>query len=500
MTEPKTAETGSLRAFLGRRQHPFKILGYTSKTLWLLAIPIVKNIAVYRFDIRGWISSYWPDIIMILSMLGFAVFRWLFVFYRIEEDGITAHFGPFGIMRKKVYFSEITSFSTVQGYVYRLVNACVMYIETNANSVPKTDLKLVLSEKSVDKIYSAVTAVSEGEVRYSVSPKKSEMLIFSLIFSSTVSGILLFAAFTYELYRLVGQELETQLFERVNGKITELDQKYLGISRIVPDSILLLGGLIAGGWLLSFVSNLMAHWNFTVTRRGGQLIMTSGLITRRRSVLSRDKINYLDIRQTLLMKLRHISSVHVCCTGYGVHRGQSSALIPITTNYEMTASLRLIVPDHGRHHVGLRTGKKDTARFIVMPVLCCFVPVAAGSILKILLDRWHSEINILMLVSTLPLMWLVAVKAMASRLTSVGMTGDTCTLCYCRGFEYHKVIINTRNITKTEVTQSFIQKFGGTCTLKIYTDSERRKVHKISKLNYGELMALGWEQLKVPEV
>lgn len=490
-----TAERGSLCEFLGRRQHPFKILGYTSKTLWLLAIPIIKNIAVYRFDIKGWISTYWLDLIMIVSMLGFAVFRWLFVFYRIEDDGITAHFGPFGIMRKKIYFSEITSFSTVQGYVYRLVNACVMYIETNANSVPKTDLKLLLSEKSVDKIYSAVTAASEGEVSFSVSPKKRELLIFSLIFSSTVSGIVLFAAFTYELYRLVGQELETQLFERVNGKLTEIDQKYLGISRMVPDSILLLSGLIAGGWLISFISNLMAHWQFTVTRRGRQLIITSGLITRRRSVLSRDKINCFDIRQTLLMKMWHISSVHVSCTGYGVHRGQSSALIPITTNREMTASMRMIEPEQGHQRTGLKTGKKDTARFIMMPVICCFVPVAAGTVLKMLLDRWHSEINILMLVSTLPLIWLVAVKAAASRLTSVGMTSDTCTLCYCRGFEFHKVIINTRNITKTEVTQSIIQKFGGTCTLKIYTDSERRKVHKVSRLRYNELMALGWEQL-----
>lgn len=495
MSEKRPDETGALRAFLGRRQHPIKILGYTSKTLWLLAIPLIKNIAVYRFDIGGWLSTYWLDLIMILSMLGFAVFRWLFVFYRIEEDGISSHFGPFGIMRKKIYFSEITSFSTVQGYVYRLVNACVMYIETNANSVPKTDLKLVLSEKSVDRIYEAVTAASEGEVRFSVSPKKRELLIFSLLFSSTVSGIVLFAAFTYELYRLVGQELEEQLFRRVNGKITEIDRKYLGISKMVPESILILGGLIAGGWLLSFVSNLMAHWRFTVTRRGRQLIITSGIITRRRSVLSRDKINYFDIRQTLLMKLWHISSVHVFCTGYGVHRGQSSALIPITTNREMAASMKLIEPEHGHQRVGLKTGKKDTARFIVMPVICCFVPVAAGSVLKILIDRWHSEINILMLVSTLPLIWLVVVKAAAARLTSVGMTSDTCTLCYCKGFEFHKVIINNRSITKTEVTQSFIQRLGGTCTLKIYTDSERKKVHKISRLDYEGLMALGWEQL-----
>ena len=93
-----TAERGSLCEFLGRRQHPIKILGYTSKTLWLLAIPIIKNIAVYRFDIKGWISTYWLDLIMIVSMLGFAVFRWLFVFYRIEDDGITAHFGKHEIL------------------------------------------------------------------------------------------------------------------------------------------------------------------------------------------------------------------------------------------------------------------------------------------------------------------------------------------------------------------------------------------------------------------
>ena len=82
-----------------------------------------------------------------------------------------------------------------------------MFIETNADSLPKTDIKLVLSERCVNEIYEAVTAQGRKLPKFSVSPKKTYLLIFSLLFSSTLSGMILFGTFMFEVYRLVGKEL-----------------------------------------------------------------------------------------------------------------------------------------------------------------------------------------------------------------------------------------------------------------------------------------------------
>lgn len=471
-----------VREFLHRRQHPIKIIGYTSKTLWLLLIPIVKNIITLEFDIQGWIRTHWLDGIIISFIVGFAVFRWMFVYYRIEEDGIEAHFGPFGIIRTKVYFSEITTFSTNQGYLYRAVGACTMYIETNADSVPRTDMKLVLSDKSVKEIYEIVSARSNKQPSFSVAPRKRHLAVFSLLFSSPISGIILFMTFIYELYRLVGQEMEKQLFSTVNGKIVQIDSATLGLFRAVPGTIAMIGGVIAGGWLLSFITNMLSYWKFTSARRGRQFFIASGFIRRKRSILNRDRVNYFDVRRTLMMRLFHISSVHICCTGYGVRKSETSALIPITTDREMEASLKILEPSLVQAPPEIHTGKRDLGRFLTLPLIMCAVPIAAGTFMKYLIDRWHSEINILMVVMTLPLLWQVIIKLVAAFTTSVGMKHDVCTLCYCRDSMYHTVSIPKKNVSKLRIKQNVFQRKSRTCTLYIYTDSERRRVHRIMGL------------------
>ena len=471
-----------LREFLRRRQHPIKIIGYTSKTLWLLLIPIVKNIITFEFDIQGWIRTHWLDAIVIAFIVGFAVFRWLFVFYRIEDDGIEAHFGPFGIIRTKVYFSEITTFSTNQGYIYRAVGACTMYIETNADSLPRTDMKLVISEKSVKEIYDIVAARSDRQPSFSVAPRKRHLAVFSLLFSSPISGIILFMTFIYELYRLVGQEMEKQLFDTVNGRLVQIDSEFLGIFRAVPGTIAMIGGVIAGGWLLSFVTNLLSYWKFTSARRGRQYFITSGFIRRKRSILNRDRVNYFDVRRTLMMRLFRISSVHICCTGYGVRKSDTSALIPITTDSEMEASMKILAPSLKQAPPEIRTGRRDLGRFVALPLMMCLIPIAAGTFMKYMIDRWHSEINILMIIMTLPLIWQVIIKLAAAFTTSVGMKNDVCTLCYCRDSMYHTVSIPKKNVSKLRIKQNLTQRMSRTCTLFIYTDSERRRVHKIMGL------------------
>ena len=476
-----------LHEFLRRRQHPIKILGYTSKVLWLLLIPLAKNFVASSFDIQGWIRTYWLDLFTILFIVGIAVFRWLFVFYRIEEDRITTHTGPFGMIRTTIYFSQITAMRVRQGFLYKAVNAATMNIETSAVSLTSNEMKLVISEKSIEEIYRIVSSRSEGEPAFTVMPKKSQMLIFSLFFSSTFSGLILFATVVWQAYRLVGREMEQQVADKVNGEFTKIDSMTLRLSETVPQAVLIVGGLIAGGWLISFVSNLMSNWNFRAMRRGGQIITESGAFQRTRKILNRDKINYFDIRQSLTMKIARISSVHILCAGYSERKKDTAALIPITGNDDMMASLRLLEPELGKQRSQAGTGPGAVARFIIPPIVMSLVPVAGGTVAKLLLKRWEAEITIFMLALTAPLLWLIVVQFFAARYTTVGMTNDTCTLSYCKLYQFHRIVVPVGKITRMDVSQNPFQRMSGTCTLTVYTDSEKRIAHRIGRLRYADV-------------
>ena len=482
----KSGGRSLLREFLRRRQHPVKIIGYTSKTLWLLVIPIAKNIVASNFDIQGWLRTYWLEFITILVIVGWAVFRWLFVFYRIYGDRITVHAGPFGLIRTTVYFGEITALRTEQGYLYRAVKACTLYIETQAVSLTNNEIKLVISKKSTDEIFKVVSGRSEGEPAFTVAPRRRHMLVFSLIFSSTLSGIIVFGAVTFQMYRIVGGELERQVANKVNSGLTEIDSHLLGLSKTVPQAVLFVGAVIAGGWLISFVSSLLENWSFRATRRGGQLLVESGAVKSVRKVIERHSISCFDLHQTLLMKFTRICSVHILCAGYSKSKRQTAALIPIATYGEMAASMRLLAPELGKHRTVIYPARGALRRYTIVPLIMSTLPIVLGTIAKQFSDRWHSEINIFMLAVTVPIVWKTVVAGFASKLTSFGITKDTLTVSYCKGYQFHRVVVPRGNITEMTVVQNFFQRKNGTCTLLVCTDSETVKQHRVYGLPYKE--------------
>lgn len=471
-----------LKGFFKHRQHPIKLLNYTSKNIWLLLIPLGKYLIANKFDFQSWIRTNWLDILTIVCIFAFAVLRWIFIYYETESDGIVAHTGLFGMMTTKVYYSEITTMSCCQSYIQRLFNACTMYIETNAKAISDTEIKLVLREKSVDEIYEYVTEQCKNRPRMTVKPKKKYLLAFSFLFSSALSGMILFATFMFELYRLVGREIEEKLINRVNGELNKMNSDLLKFTSSIPKIILIIAALILGGWFVSFIANLMRHWSFKATRCGSQLIIESGIITRRRHVINRSKINYFDYQKSLLMKLFRICSVTIHCTGYGVRHREISVLIPITTLSEVRSSLKILEPDIPHTVIEIKTGAKDIPRFMFMPVVWGFIPPIAGAVLKFLLPMWRDEVDILMVLAMIPFAWKLIVSIVASFNTSVGFKNGYCTLRYCHFYKFHKIIMPKENISKTVVSQTWFQKVSHTCNLKIYTNSEKVRFHRLKNL------------------
>lgn len=135
-----------LKNFFAHRQHPIMILSYTTKYMWLLAIPLAKYLIAAKFNFQSWFQAHWVDILTITFIFGYAFLRWIFVYYELEEDCIIAHTGYFGITRTKVYFAEISSLSLSQGYISRLIHSCAVYIDTDAKSLQNADIMLTLKK------------------------------------------------------------------------------------------------------------------------------------------------------------------------------------------------------------------------------------------------------------------------------------------------------------------------------------------------------------------
>ena len=479
--------TGVVSRFFRHRQHPIKMIDYTSRNLWLLLIPLSKYLIASRFNFQDWIRTNWVDILAISGIFTIAVLRWIFVRFDIDADGITAHTGLFGVVRTKVYFSEITTVSFCQSWINRPFKAHTIYIETNARTVSKEDVRLVLSQRNADILYRFIGYDERDKPNVTYSPRKTHLMVFSLLFSSALSGVILYGTFMFEAYKIVGIEIEQELIARVNGEFTKIDERFLRLSETIPKAVLLLGGIVILGWFISFLATLVRHWSFTVSRTKSRLFVKSGVLIKRRHIINREKVNYYDLRQTLLMKIFKICSVTLDCTGYGKSRREISALIPITTYEQMNASLKMLVPELPRPRPEIRTGRNDVGRFVFIPIVLCFIPPVIRHFIRYLVSDWHREINSIMAILMIPLVWLVIVKAAAAFNTSVGFNERGCAVSYCKMFQFHKIFLPKSNISKIRITRDPFQMINKTCTLWIYTCGEKEKFHKMKSMPYDEI-------------
>lgn len=470
-----------VKEFFACRQHPIRILGYTTKSFWLLLIPLTRSLVAMRFDIAQWLKGWWLDILVITVIFAYAFFRWFFITFRIHSDHITARTGYFGLCRTKIYYSTACSVSFSQGAFYRMFRAYKLFIDTNSGNSSSSDLTLTFKKSDFEKLLASAKNSDPSGRKFSYTPKRFSVFIFSLVFSSTLSGVILFATLIIQASRIIGRELEERFLHTVN----EYAQK---LAIRLPRYVVMIALIVILGWLYSFLVNLFRHWSFALSRRGDRIIIQSGIVTKRTHVISADKINYFDIQQSFLMKMFSICSVHIQCAGYGKGRREIAALIPISTFSEVESTLKLIAPEVPLPEMTLHSRPRNIMRFLWPPIWMAMLLPIADYVLISLFPGWREVIRFVAVIGEIPCVWLLAVKFSAAFLTGAGDSDGHLSLSFCKYYGFHRIIVDKSKISKVTVFQSPTQYLFKNCTLVFYTFGESISSHKVKNLPLSEAM------------
>lgn len=457
------------------RQHPIKILSYTTGNFWLLLIPLSRSLVAMKFDIASWLKGAWLDILIVSAIFLFAAIRWFFTIFDIDDEGITKRTGFVITMTDKIFFSQITSLCVGQGLFNRPLRSCVVYIDTNSGGSSRSDIKLLMRKKDATHLFDIVNSHSPTTVRYTFSPRRLHLVIFSLVFSSSLTGVILFATVMYQASKIVGREFEERLLITFNELTKTLAYR-------LPPVMAAIGFVILGGWLISFTCNLLRYWSFTVTRRGERMVIKSGFMTKYANVINTDKINFTDIRQNLPMKIFRVSSVHIHCSGYGKGRTKLAVLLPITTRYEVFDSLHMLMPSQPSVKIDIRPKLRNIMRFLWPPIILAVSEPIIVIIAYRIFPNWRDMIFWIGLIFIVPAAWFLIVKLFAFFNTGVGENDNCIILSYCSFFEFHTVIVPKSHICKITISRSFFQRFGKSCNLNFFTYSESTRCHRTKNL------------------
>ena len=464
-----------------RRQHGIKILGYTTKNFWLLLIPLIRGLAALRFDFYSWLEGAWLDVLVLTAMLGFAVARWYCTSFEAREGGITINSGVVLKKRFFVTYDKITAATAEHTIWLRPFRAANLYLDTDTGLMKKADITLTVRSRDCEDIFALLPNERTAAVSY--RPSKINLAVFSVFFSSTISGVVFISTLLIQSGKLVGKELEEYFIESFNHAAGKLA---LGL----PPLAVGVSALIIFGWLVSFIGNTLRHFDFRIVRRGGGIHIETGMLNLRRYYISVRKINYADLRQTLSAKLFRICSVHVSCSGYGKAKNEIPVFVPITTGKEAFSTLKLLLPMYDFPKVTVLPPASVIFSYLWLPILMIFGFLLIAFAAVVIFPGLSAIILFAAVMAEIPSVWLLLAKLAAFFTTGIGADGDTLALKYCFGYAFHTVFVHRERIAKVVFTRSIFQIVPKTCTVRIYTNLEHTKCHIVRNLPLTEAQRL----------
>lgn len=466
------------------RQHPIRILELTTKNFWLLAIPLVRGLIALQFDVYNWLRGAWLDIVVILFIGGTAFFRWYSVNYQINDNSIKYTKGIFYRAEMAISYSCITAVMAEKRFFFRPIHAVNVHFDTNTGSSQRADFQITIREKEYDELFKKLAVINKSiSMKVIYRPSKLNLLVFSLIFSSTLSGVIFLSTLLIQSSKIVGESLEEKLFTVVTDVSEQLA---LGL----PPLAVAISIVFFAGWLFSFISNSLRYMAFRIQRSGHIIDIKTGFFTKRRYHINAKKINYVDLRQNLITKIFSISSVHVNCAGYGKGKNEIPVFIPITTKSQVYSSLQLLLPDISITKKGIKPKKMFFFRFIWLPFCALLALPVVNYFAAEFLPKWEDIINFLTIMTAIPMAWLLIVKITALLTTNIQADKFNFCLRYCTKFAFHTVIIPKEKIAKIVIRQHIFQITTNGCDVRIYTNSEFTRAHRIIALPLDQVSRL----------
>jgi putative membrane protein len=465
-----------------RLQHPLAIIDAFFRYIILLLLPLVRSITLFTTDLRTWLQGVWIDVLVLLAIILFGTLRWNCIRVRIEEDGVLHRAGIWMIREQRIPFSHISSVIAEHSWYLRPFSAVRVRIETDAGNDELPDVRLLLREKDADALLAGVSGYLRDEQvmvrRY--EPRSLYVGLLSFVTSDSLTGVLFAATLISQTGKLLGEEAEDRLITSLT-RMMELAASWL------PPVAAIIGCTLLGGWLIDFVSNLIRHLRFRAVRQGSALFVRCGIFTEREYTLAAERVNFLQLRQSLLTRLIGYYAGMINCTGYGKGKNELSVLLPAVGEDDLRRSLNLILPElrptGNRWHPPARTLWR-----ILWPalLLCTVVGFTWRTALRWLPSLWELVL-FLGAMLMLPSIWWLMVRLVSFFHTGIGCRKDTFTFRGVSGFRFFTIVCRADKIAKMQVTRTIFQQQNGCGDLRIWFRSEKKRSLLVPNLRIEDI-------------
>ncbi|MDJ0838568.1 MAG: PH domain-containing protein [Acidobacteriota bacterium] len=428
---------------------------------------------------------------IMVAFIRFGTYR-----YKLDEGHVTIREGLLSRKVRRIPVRRIHNINTSQNVLARMLGVLRLDIETAGGGASEASL-IALSRESVSRIQEYVrrekgkAAGDEEDQLEPISQQSEAQIIHTVtpfdifLAGATTSrlGVIFIAGFAILEYT----NLE---WEDIVLKVRDLLGLFSGSEQMVTAGVFLVVLLVLVSWLLSIATAFIRWHGFTISRRGEDLEIRTGLLTLRQYTLPLDKIQALQCETTAIRRPFRLFRIRVRSAGHvGVQeqgRVEHDLLVPLTRDHRIDFFTRVVWPHadwqqvdwHGVH-VYTRNRQFRTLVFMLLGILYASYHLAGGVFAQPLVPS-------LAVIVGVPLAWGVA--HLTWRQTAFGRDAD---FVYIKtGFlGLHFWVIPVTHIQNVAIHQTPFQRIRGLASLVVDTAGAGGRDAEIPNIPIG----IAWE-------
>ena len=318
--------------------HPVSALINCVKALKEMALPIIviaiANGFNFTIDFRdeNFFSQMIPLFILIVALIFTfvsGILKWWTFRYWFEDSELRVQYGLFVKKKRYIPFERIQSLNYKEGIFHRMFGLVQVEVETAGNKDGKPEVQLTaITRVAADQIEQEMNNAKLGnriETEESeIIPQPEVSIIHKMspkdliILATTSSGIGVVLA---GVLAAVSQFVEYIPFEWIYDEFSHL-AKY---SIALVTALIFIG--VLGAWIISVALTLLNYFDFTVTKENDRLVITRGLLEKKRITIPLNRIQAIKIVENPLRQPFGLATVQVESAGGGFSDGKDKKIV-----------------------------------------------------------------------------------------------------------------------------------------------------------------------------
>ncbi len=448
--------------------HPISAAIEALKSLKSLIVPGIILIAAngFNFTVDFRDEDFWGSMFSFLILLVIFLFttvagilKWLTFRYWFEEGELRVQYGLIVKKKRYILFDRIQSLNYKEGVFHRLFGLVQVTVETAASTDGKPEASLTAIKRvAADQIEKEMNQAKYGEITQDddmlITPKSRKVYKMSakdlILLATTSSGV---GVVVFGVLAVVSQFAEYIPYDWIYDELAYL-VKY---SVIIVIALILMGMLAA--WIISIALTLLNYYDFTVVEENKRLVITRGLLEKKRIAIPLNRVQAIKIVENPLRQPFGLASVQLESAGGGFEEGKSSKIVlfPLISKKAAVAPFEELFPQFDFEVQSFIQSPKRAKPFFYRLDFLWIAPLTA------VLTYFFFPYGLLVLLLAIPMVawgkWqhkAAAVQQAEQQLTIVSRTFSRVTF-----------YVQKNRIQAMEQRQSFFQKRRDIASLKV---------------------------------